>query len=193
MTAARGASDEGMKPTGANKHERRSKRAHGDRSGRRARKPFKDGTIPDDGRTRGRNLPLKFRPPIGCGSTADAVRARGGDSVARRHGYGSGRNGRDGRDGRDRDGPRGCAAARRPIADGGSLVTGTARGRNDRAHESHDRQLSFEHAVNPPPEQRGGRSVPPTPRPRVRPLRRQRIAPRRTAPPMFRVKRPVRR
>jgi hypothetical protein len=190
MPAARRASDEGMNPTGANKHEQRSKRAHGDRPGRRAQKPFKDGTIPDDGRTKDRNLPLRFRSPIGCGSTADAVRARGGDSVTRRHGYGSGRNGRNGR---DRDGPCGRAAARRPIADSGSLVTGTACGRNDRAHEGHDRQLSFEHAVNPPPEQRGGRSVPPTPRPRVRPLRRQRIAPWRTAPPMFRVKRPVRR
>jgi hypothetical protein len=61
-------------------------------------------------------------------------------------------------------GHRGSAAATRRGISGRSLMAAaTARTHERRADQRRDHQLSHEHDLIPPPEQRGGRKAPPTP------------------------------
>lgn len=77
---------------------------------------------------------------------------------------GTGRTGRGRRRHRHRGTRRhGRTATRRRIRRDTLVAATTACTRENRADQHRDHQLSHEHNLNPPPEQRGGRRVPPTP------------------------------
>jgi hypothetical protein len=162
-------------PTGANAPDSRSNRLGSATRQARTVKRREGGraieTIGEGSR------PVTSLDPEERRSTTDAGGARCGGRELRRHR----RRGRGrGRRHRHRPHRRGAAAAgRRPVTDSTFVTTTTPHRRDRRAQQDREGHFSHEHSLIPPPEQRGGRSFPPTPRARGRPSQRQRVALRR--------------